>query len=117
MFKTMTMEALPKSLQESINKVIKVHPDSKQVFQELIAYYEPLQRKVSKTFNCVISKAKLDKLPSDLYKIQTSKKRKLLFTVGKKQQMFTCDSTVEENAVAWSVLEEIPLMHSGKMYL
>ena len=114
---TFQMELLPQELKASIEGIIKSCPDSKSVFQSLVAHYEPLQRKLAKTFTCVVTGEKLNKLPTDLCKIQSAKKRKLLFTAGKVQRMFTVEDSMEETALEWSVLEEIALMHSGKMYL
>eukprot|EP00835_Amoeboradix_gromovi_P002373 NODE_133_length_18153_cov_0.298050.p9 type:complete len:220 gc:universal NODE_133_length_18153_cov_0.298050:7211-7870(+) len=112
------MEALPQKLQDDIAGIVSGYPASKSVFQSIINYYEPLSRKYVKTFNCLITKEKLEKLPDSLIKIQVSKKRKLLFTLsGKNQHMFTVEDATEETATEWVVMEEIKLMHSGKIYL
>eukprot|EP00834_Sanchytrium_tribonematis_P000272 NODE_5_length_72347_cov_1.339331.p40 type:complete len:235 gc:universal NODE_5_length_72347_cov_1.339331:54227-53523(-) len=111
------MDSLPKELKSQIDAVIKSYPESKKVFQAVVEHFEPLQRKLAKSFTCVITKEKFGKLPKDLFKFETSKKRKILFTTGKTQHMFTCESSLEENATPWTVIERIALMHSGHLYL
>ncbi len=112
------MDTLPKELQKDIQLIIKTCPDSKEVFQKLISHFEPLQRKVVNGFNCVISKSKMTKLPSDLHKIKMGKKRELLFTTGKTQHMFSlAEKAVDVKTKEWFVMGEIALMHTGKLYL
>jgi len=107
----------PAEIQNEIDTIVKKCPESKPVFAKVVEYYNSPSRKFAKSFKCVITGDKMDKLPSDLFKLQMSKQRKLLFNLGKNQHLFSVENSLEEKAVSWTILESIKLMHSGTMYL